>query len=74
MSKHVSVFQMGFDIAVGADVNPEEKESLFNAIVELIDNFYDANGKRVEFQSLGQFFPENMDKQYAFYLEGQNKC
>lgn len=58
------VFQMGFDIAEGEDVNPEEVGSLFNAIENLINNFYDINGNRVAFQSVGCENSEDMSHAY----------
>jgi len=58
------VFQMGFDIAEG-DVPDGESESLFNAITNLIDNFYDINGKRVEFMSVGCDNSEDMSHAYG---------
>ena len=49
MSTKTRVFQMGFDIAEGKNIIPEDRESLFNAISNLIDNFYDIDGKRIDF-------------------------
>ena len=65
MGKRTKVFQMGFDIAVSEDVDHSERESLFDAIDHLIDNFYDINGKRVNFLSIGNFNETNMDHVYT---------
>lgn len=64
MSKYKRVFQMGFDIAEG-DVPAGEIESLFNALEEHINNFYDSNGNRLEFQSVGCFNCEDMSHAYG---------
>ena len=58
------VFQMGFDIAEGHDVPEGEIESLFNALEEHINNFYDKDGNRINFQSVGCFNCEDMSHAY----------
>ena len=64
MAKYKRVFQMGFDIAEG-DVSSWEQESLFNALEEHINNFFGANGSRVEFLSVGNFNIEDMSHAYG---------
>lgn len=64
MAKYKRVFQMGFDIAEG-DVPSGEIESLFNALEEHINNFYDRNGNRIEFLSIGQCNVEDMSHAYG---------
>jgi len=65
MAKYKRVFQMKFDIAEGQDVPQGEIESLFNALVHHIDNFYDGFGRRIEFKSVGQLNTEDMSHAYG---------
>ncbi len=58
------VFQIGFDIEEGPNVNPEERESLFNAINDVIDNFYDINGNAIYFKSIGTFNAKDVTDLY----------
>lgn len=59
------VFQMSFDIAEGENIPTGEIESLFNALEEHINNFYDINGNRLKFQSVGGFNCEDMSHAYG---------
>tara|TARA_R110000796_G_scaffold99512_1_gene207636 strand:+ start:506 stop:730 length:225 start_codon:yes stop_codon:yes gene_type:complete len=64
MANYKRVFQMSFDIAEGT-VAKGEVESLFNAIEHLIDNFHGADGKRIEFTSIGMCNVEDMSHAYG---------
>lgn len=58
------VYQMGFDIKVGENVSNNELLSLFNQIENVINNFYDSHGKRLDIKSIGEFNVENITEQY----------
>ena len=61
----IRVFQMGFDIAEGNKTTSEDRESLFNAIDNLINNFYGIDGNKIDFESVGCYNIEDMSHAYG---------
>lgn len=66
MSKEiVNVFQMSFDIAEPSNITREDRESLFNAISEAINNFTNIDGTTTGFRSIGHFNDSEMFHAYS---------
>ena len=58
------VFQMSFDISESKNTTNEDRSSLFDAISNLINNFYDSHGNRIDFDSIGCENVEDMSQAY----------
>lgn len=65
MAKYNRVLQTGFDIAVGEEVTDEELQSLAEGIKNVIDTWYDTNGKAVPVLCVNGIHPyEDMTEIY----------
>jgi len=66
MEKYNRVVQTGFDIAIGEEVTDEELQSLAESIRNVIDTFYDINGKAQNIACVNGIFSfENMSHAYG---------
>ena len=63
-TKYKRVFQIGFDVAEGFNVPSDEIESLWLALEDHINNFYNSNGNRIEFRSVGSYNVADMSHAY----------
>lgn len=63
--KFSRVFQVGFDIAETAGVSNDERKHLCVEISNLIDNYYDITGSKLNFRCVNEMFRiEDMSEYY----------
>jgi len=66
MKKYTRVTQVGFDIAEGSSITEQDRQDLAEAISNLINTFYDINGKALDFECVnGHFSFEDMSHAYG---------